>query len=326
MKRLPDLLFIAALAFLGFTMAEEAAGGTPRALAGPAAAPGHADRPGHAAPGPRDWKQIIRGVVAAIGEDRLLANAAAVTFYGLLALFPALATLISLYGLIADPHAIGDQLASIRGVVPGGGMQIINDQVHSLLGAPHQALGLGAIFGILVALWSANSGMKALFDALNVAFEARERRGFVKLTLITIGFTLGAMVFLIAALGALVAVPAIIHFIGLGHAGDLLLSLLRWPALLALVGLVVTILYRYGPSRPDARWRWISWGSGFAALAFLATSLLFSFYVENFGSYNKTYGSLGAAVGFMTWIWISTTIVLIGAELDAALEKRAPAR
>ncbi len=326
MKRLGDLIYLAILTLVSVQLAEQpaVARAVRQAPTGtrPVAQAGHR---GQTEPTPRDWKHIARAVFDAINEDRLLANAAGVTFYGLLALFPALATLISFYGLFADPRTIERQVNAMQGVVPGGGVDLISQQLHSLVSSPHQALGFGAIVGILIALWSANSGTKAVFDALNVAFEVKETRSYVQLTWRSLLFTLGGLVFVVLAIGAFVAVPAIIHVIHLGAVGNFLIEVVRWPLLLIAVGLALAFLYRFGPDRPNARWHWISWGSAFASVLWLLVSAIFSFYVANFGSYNKTYGSLGAAVGFMTWIWLSTTVVLIGAELNAELEKTAPA-
>ena len=268
----------------------------------------------------RGWKQIGKRLWTSIGDDRVLAEAAAVTYYSLLAIFPALAALISLYGLIADPATIGKHLAAMNGVVPGGGMQIIGDQIHALISAPKKGLGLGAIVGLLTSLWSANAGVKSLFDALNAVYEERETRSFVHRTWLSLAFTLGALLFVILALTAVVVVPAVLHFVGLGLVGDVLLTYGRWPVLLAGIMLFLALTYRYGPSRAKAKWRWVSWGSAFAGVLWLAGSLAFSWYAANFGNYNKTYGSLGAVVGFMTWIWISTIIVLVGAELNAEME------
>jgi membrane protein len=268
----------------------------------------------------RGWLQIGKRVIGRFGQDRVMAEAAGVTFYALLAIFPAIASLISLYGLIADPTTISAHLSLAGGVIPEGGMQIITDQVKSLTSSPHQALGMGAVIGILTSLWSANAGMKALFDALNVVYEARESRGFIHLTLISFAFTIGGLVFIILALSAVVVLPAVLNFVGLHTATDTLLSLARWPLMLAVIALALAFIYRYGPSRSKVKWRWLSWGSAFASLTWIGASAAFSWYVANFGSYNKTYGSLGAAVGFMTWIWISTMIVLVGAELNAEME------
>jgi membrane protein len=268
----------------------------------------------------RRWWQTLRRVAGDIVDHRILAEAAAVTFYALLAVFPALAALISLYGLFADPAAIGAHLSALQGVIPGGGMQILSDQIHTLTTTPHQALGFGAITGFLISLWSANAGVKSMFDALNAVYSERESRSFLHLTWLSLCFTIGILAFVIVAITAVVVLPTVLAFVGLGSTTDVLLSLLRWPLLLLGIGLFLALVYRYGPSRKKARWHWVSWGSVFASLAWVGASLGFSYYVANFGSYNKTYGSLGAAVGFMTWIWISTIIVLTGAELNAELE------
>ncbi len=294
--------------------AAEAMAATPGAIAAGANATTPAEIP------LRGWKQIAKRVFTQIGEDRILAEAASVTYFSLLAIFPAIAALISIYGLIADPAAIGSHLNAVAGVVPGGGMQIISDQVHALISAPKKGLGVGAVVGLLTSIWSANAGVKSLFDALNAVYEERETRSFFHLTWLSLAFTLGALVFVILALTAVVVVPAVLAYVGIGIEGDLLLSIGRWPLLLAGIMLFLAFTYRYGPSRVKAKWRWVSWGSAFAGVFWLIGSLGFSWYAANFGNYNKTYGSLGAAVGFMTWIWISTIIVLVGAELNAEME------
>jgi membrane protein len=286
------------------------------------AAPGstvHGPRP---AERPGLWATAKR-VIVRTNDDRILAEAASVTYYALLAIFPALTALISLYGLVADPSSIGKSLNALKGVVPGGGMQILSDQIHSLTATPNKALGLGAIAGLLFSLWSATAGVKSLFDALNAAYEEREKRGYFQLTGQALLFTLGALAFIMLALAAVVVVPAVLNFVGFGSLGAKLLAFGRWPLLLAAFWCFLAATYRYGPSRRGARLRWFSWGIAFSTVAWISGSALFSWYVANFGSYNRTYGSLGAAVGFMTWIWISTIIVLMGAELNAELECQA---
>jgi membrane protein len=290
-----------------------------------AAATPATDTPGAAADSPaqipaRGWWQTGKRVAQDIIDHRIMAEAAAVTFYALLAVFPALAALISLYGLVADPSTISAHLDGLQGVIPGGGLQIITDQIHTLTTTPHQALGFGAIFGFLISLWSANAGVKSMFDALNAVYSERESRSFLHLTWLSLCFTVGILSFVILAISAVIVLPTVLNYVGLGATTDILLRLARWPLLLVGIGLFLALVYRYGPSRKKAKWRWISWGSTFASLAWILASLAFSYYVANFGSYNKTYGSLGAAVGFMTWIWISTIIVLTGAELNAELE------
>ena len=283
--------------------------------------------PGHDAAKPSDipargWWAIAKRVAAKVSSDRLLSEAAAITFYALLALFPALAAMVSLYGLIADPATISDHLDTLSGVVPGGGMQIISDQVHSLAANGDKALGFAALLGLATSLWSANQGTKALFDALNVVYAETEKRGFLLRTAVTLAFTLGGIVFVLLALAAVVAVPVVLGFAGLGDVAEPLLRILRWPLMLVALAVLLACIYRFGPSREHARWQWVSWGGGFAAVAWVVGSIAFSYYVSHFGSYDKTYGSLGAAVGFLTWIWLSATIVLVGAELNAETEQQ----
>jgi membrane protein len=267
------------------------------------------------------WWVAIKQTVNGFNDDRLMTEAAGVTFYTLLALFPALASLISLYGLFADAGTIRDQLQMAEGVIPEGGLEIIRQQVVALTSNGHQALGFGLIVGLLVSLWSANSGVKSLFDALNIVYHEREARSFVTRTLISFCFTLGAIVFLIVSLTSIV-----INYLGLASDLPLILAVLRWPLLLITLTLFFSLIYRFGPSRNRVKWRWVSWGSAFASVAWIIVSLAFSYYVANFGSYNKTYGSLGAAIGFMTWIWISAMVVLLGGELNAELERQAGCR
>jgi membrane protein len=184
-----------------------------------------------------------------------------------------------------------------------------------------QALGSTFVVGLAISLWSANAAMKSLFDTLNVVYGEREKRGFVALNALSLSFTVGAIAFVLVAIAALVVLPVALSYIGLSDAATLLLRLGRWPALFVVLALALSFVYRYGPSREEARWRWISWGSALATILWIAASVLFSWYTANFGSYNQTYGSLGAVIGFMTWLWISAIVILIGAELDAEMER-----
>jgi membrane protein len=284
-----------------------------------------ADAPGRGASAPseipaRGWWQILKRTGGAVMRDGLLAQAAAMTFYSLLALFPALAMLVSLYGLIADPRTLSATIDGIKGVVPGGGVQIITGQLQSLAASPHKALGLGLLIGFATSLWSATSGIKALFSALNVAYNENETRSFIRLTLTATVFTLGTILFLLLAIAGVVALPAALNMLGIGAETKLALELLRWPVLLVSLGIFLSLVYRYGPCRAHARWRWVTWGSAAATIAWLVVSVAFSYYTANFGTYNMTYGTLGAAVGFMTWLWLSAAVVLMGAELDAEME------
>jgi membrane protein len=325
MERTPNPLLatlVAAAALAALTL-----GGhrdSPAAATAEARAPDRADR-GVRAETPaqiphRGWWEVLRRTASRFSDDRLLTEAAGVTFFTLLAVFPAMTALVSLYGLFADPAAIAQHLETLGNVIPSGGMQILEEQVHRLTAKGHTTLGLSALLGLVVALWSANSGMKALCDALNVAYAEEERRGFLRRTLITLALTVGGILFMLLAMAAVLVLPVVLNFVGLGPMADLLLRILRWPLLLLAVIFLLACIYRFGPSREQAKWRWVSWGSAVAAAVWLLGSAAFSWYVANFGSYNETYGSLGAAIGFMTWIWLSSTIVLVGAELNAELE------
>ena len=268
----------------------------------------------------RGWKDILLRIFHGIGEDRILAISAGVTFFVLLAIFPAIAGLIALYGLYADPQTISQHLNAASGVLPEGGLQIIREQIERLTSQPSRRLGLATLIGLAIALWSANGGMKALFDALNVVYHEKERRGFFRLNAISLTFTLGAMLFVLIAFAAMTVLPVMLNSLGLSRATELLVKIGRWPVLFLVVSFAIALIYRFGASRDKPKWRWITPGTMFAAATWLAASLLFSWYTENFGKYNETYGSLGAAIGFMTWLWISTMVILIGAKLNAETE------
>lgn len=269
---------------------------------------------------PRGWWQILKRVATQTVEDRVTTEAAAVTFYVLLSIFPGIAALVSLYGLVADPETVTRQISMLEGIIPGGGMEILQGQLQSLATAQNSALSFGAIAGIATALWTSNQGTKAMFDALNVVYEEKEKRGFIWRTVVTLLFTLGSIIFVIVSLAAVVGLPIVLNFVGLGQMNDLLLRLVRWPLLLVMIILLLAALYRYGPSREAARWRWVTPGSAFAAIVWIVGSILFSWYVSRFGNYDATYGSLGAVIGFMTWVWLSATVVLIGGQLNAEME------
>jgi membrane protein len=268
----------------------------------------------------RGWKDILWRVWEEIGQDRVMAVAAGVTFYGLLAIFPAIAAFVSLYGLVADPGEIEGHLAAMSTVMPGGAIQIVGEQVKRIASQGEGSLGFGFAAGLAVSLWSANAGMKAVFDALNVVYDEEEKRSFIKLNAQSLLFTVGAIIFLLTAIVATAVLPHLFDYIGLGKALEWTLAIGRWPLLLVLVVLGLAVLYRWGPSRDKAEWKWVTPGSLLAAVLWLVGSMLFSWYAANFGSYNETYGSLGAVVGFMTWMWISTIVILLGAEVNAEME------
>lgn len=266
------------------------------------------------------WGDIFSRVYADISEQRVLAIAAGVAFYALLAIFPAAAALTAFYSWFADPATITSHLQRLSGVLPGGAIQVIGDQIRRVAAQGTTTLGVASVLGLLVSLWSANVGMKALFDALNVVYQEREKRGFFGLNAVSLTFTVLGVVMVLAVIVALVALDPILARLDLNAREQWLVGLLRWPALFVLVSLAISLIYRFGPSRDRPQWRWVSWGGVFAALAWLAVSALFSVYAENFGRFNETYGSLGAVIGFMLWLWISNIVLLIGAQLNAEME------
>lgn len=201
---------------------------------------------------PVGWRDILWRVYQQLQEDRLLAVAAGAVFYMLLALFPALTALVSLYGLFADPTLINEHLSLLAGVMPDAALTIIREQVTRLAATSSNALSLGFLFGLGLALWSANAGMKAIIDALNVVYDDREKRGFIRLTLVSLAFTLGGLVFVIVALVAVVVAPLVLAWLGLESRGLQIISLLRWPALLLIILLWLAVLYRFAPSRTHA--------------------------------------------------------------------------
>jgi membrane protein len=266
------------------------------------------------------WKDILIRVWKNIGSDRVVVISAGVAFYIILALFPAIAALVSLYGLFADPTTISNHLNSLAGILPQGAIDVVGGEITRVVSQGQKNLGPAFIVGLLAAIWSANAGIKALFDALNLVYDERGTRGLIKLNLISLAFTTGAIVFLMISLGAIVVLPLALGYLGLSGQATQVANILRWPALVLVVGFAVAVLYRYGPDRARPQWRWVTWGSAFATVAWLVASMLFSYYAAHFGSYDKTYGSLGAIIGFMVWIWISVIVILVGAEINAQLE------
>ncbi|MFY9841365.1 MAG: YihY/virulence factor BrkB family protein, partial [Xanthobacteraceae bacterium] len=229
----------------------------------------------------KGWKDILWRTYQQTSEDRLLAVAAGVVFYGLLAVFPAVTALVSLYGLFASPAAIGDHLSLAAGVLPQSSIDILRDHIKQLTSGSSAKLGLGFVFGLAVALWSANAGMKAILDALNVVYEEQEKRGFIGLTAVSLAFTLATVGSALLALGAVVVLPVVLKYLGLPDLTDLLLRIARWPLLLILIVIGLAVLYRYGPSRRQPRWQWISVGSVIAAVAWLVGSALLSWYLAS---------------------------------------------
>src|SRR4051812_22383283 len=281
---------------------------------------GVASHAGLARPTWRDWKEIAKRVFKALGDDRLLAVAAGVVFYGLLAFFPAITAMVSIYGLVADPATIREHLSLVSGILPAGGFDILREQVERILAKGSGQLSFAFVSSTLLAIWSSNAGMKALMDALNVIYNVPEQRSFIKLNAVSLALTVGAIAMLLFALGAVVVFPLVLSYIGLASWSGTIASLLRWPLLFAGVILGLAVLYRFGPSPRDAHWRWITPGSAMAGVLWVFGSGALSYYLANFGNYDATYGSLGAAIGLMMWMWMSSIVILLGAQLNDTLD------
>jgi membrane protein len=266
------------------------------------------------------WKDIVWRTYEQINDDRLLAVAAGVVFYGLLALFPAITALVSSYALIADPQSINDHLSFLSTFLPEGTFSIIQDQVGRVLSKGNAQLGSAFLFSLALAVWSANGGMKAIIDALNVVYDEKEKRSFIKLNAVSLTFTIGGVLGILVASGLVIVAPVALQMIGMGAATELLIKFGRWPALAILLLLALAVLYRYGPSRRSPQWRWISVGSVVATVTWMIGSAGLSYYLANFGHYDATYGSLGAAIALMIWMWMSTIVILFGAELNSEIE------
>jgi len=264
------------------------------------------------------WFVLVRRTGAEFVQDEIPTVAAGATFYALLALFPALAAFVSLYGLFANVDEARRQVMGLGGILPAGAIAVVSDQLARLAAINHAGLGLGFALSLLVSVWSANAGVKALMRGLNVAFELRERRGFLALNATSLALTVGTIAFAMVAIGSVVAAPETLASLHLGRFA--LAALIRWPALLVMAMGLAAVLYRYGPSARQTT-RWLTPGAALSGAGWLAMSALFSWVVANFGHFDRTYGSLGAIVGFVTWIWISIMVMLTGAELDREIER-----
>jgi membrane protein len=252
--------------------------------------------------------------------DQIPMVAGSCGFFALLALFPATSVLISLYGLLLDPLRVERQLQALRDLLPPEAFDLIAQQVHKLAAAGSTRLSWGLAVSFLFALYSATSGTKALLTALNIAYEESEKRSFLRFNLVALLFTLGGILGVTLALAIIVGTPAVLNLAWLGTVEAVAVRLISFAILLVCVVLGLSVLYRFGPSREEARWRWVTPGSIIAAVLWLAASLIFSLYVSHFGSYDAMYGSIGAVVVMLMWFYISAFVVLLGAELNAELE------
>jgi membrane protein len=267
----------------------------------------------------RGWKDILWRTYRETGRNRFTALAGGITYYLLLATFPAIAAFVSLYGLFSPVDVVERQLTHLAAFLPADAVMLIGGQMLRIAEQRHATLSAAFALSTLLSVWSANAGMKALVDGLNVAFEETEKRDYVRRSLITYASTLALLVFLTLVISVLIAAPVFLHDIGLRHFGRWWAPV-RWSAAFAIAAAGFTLLYRYGPSRRHAKWRWVAFGGVTVAVIWLLVSLAFSTYVMDAAHLGVTYGSLGAMIAYMTWVWVSAMVALAGAELNAETE------
>lgn len=269
---------------------------------------------------PKAWKDILWRTWGEMSDDRITLVAAGATYYLLLALFPAVVAFVSLYGLFTDTSTVNQHVGMLSGIVPAGGLEAIDDQLKRLTQQGPATLGWGLVISLALALWSSSSGIKTLFEAMNIANGEREKRSFIQLNVLALLFMVGGLVAAIVMISVVVLMPALLGSIGLSLGFEWLVQGVGYGLLLLMLFAGIAALYRLGPSRKQAKWRWLTPGAMLAVIVIIAASLLFSWYSANFANYEKTYGSLGALIGFLTWMWISITVVLVGAELNSEIE------
>jgi membrane protein len=269
---------------------------------------------------PPGWRDILLRVLKRIGPDNLPLVAAGIAFNAMFAIFPALVVLLSVYGLFSSPADVAREMRPFFAVLPADAASLVQQQLQSIAGRPNAALGIGAIVGMGVTVWSSTQGMAALTTAMNVAYHQDERRGYFKLLGVALIFTFGALAGLLAMLALGIALPLLLKVAPLGPLARALALVLRWGLLWAFAASGLAVVYRFAPCREDARWKWVSWGSALTATVWLIVSVLFTVYVEDFGSYARTYGALGGVMVLLTWFYLGSFAVVLGAELNAEME------
>lgn len=269
----------------------------------------------------RGWKDVLARVVHEVGRDQIDIVAAGVAFYALLALFPALIAVVSLYGLVASPATVATQIEEISGVLPPDVARMVSEQLTEIVSTAPSHLTLGVAFSLALSFWTASSGVMALIDGVNIAYDEEDTRTYLQRRTLATVLTFGALVVTLILLAGIVVVPVWVGRLGIGDLGSWV-TVGRWPLLVLIFAGSASVLYRYGPDRMMARWRWVWGGAAVAAVLWLGGSLGFSLYVSWFGRFNTTYGALGAVVMLLLWLYISAFILLLGAELNAEAERQ----
>ena len=291
----------------------------------PSPAPSPAQVPGGQADRPTEipaegWKQVLLRTKQQITEDNASLLAAGVAFYAFIALFPALIAAVTVYGLVADPEQVQEQVQSFSDTLPPEAASLLSDQLTSIAGGSSSALGWGLLLSLGGALFAASGGMQNLIKAVNIAYDEEETRGFVKLRLLALALTLGAVVFIVVTVGLIAVLPALLD--GLGAVGRFAAQVARWAGLVVFVLVALAVIYRFAPDRDNPKFRWVGLGSGVATLLWIIGSAGFSLYVSNFGKYGETYGALAGVVILLLWLWLTSLIILVGAEINSETEQQ----
>jgi membrane protein len=270
----------------------------------------------------RGWRDVLWRSWGEVSENNLFLIAGGVTYSVLLALFPALAALVALYGLVLDAGQIEQQVNALGEVLPEQSRQMLAGELHQLASSSNSALSIGAVIALLFALWTASRGMSGLMTALDIAYEQKETRSFFRFNLMAIVLTIGGIIGGIIAIALVAVLPAAVQVIGLGSTTKWILLVIEWPLLVVLVMVGLAVLYRYAPDRREPQWQWTSPGAITATVLWIIASIAFTAYVANFGSYDKTYGSLGGVVILLTWLYLSAFVVLLGAAINMQAEQQ----
>ncbi|MFW6126249.1 MAG: YihY/virulence factor BrkB family protein [Chloroflexota bacterium] len=265
------------------------------------------------------WKDIARRVKRRTGEDHLTTLAGGIAFFVFLSVFPGIGVVVSVYGLTFDPARVNEQIAALSGFLPPGAVGLLTEQLWHLASRGH-TLSLGLVLGMLLMLWSASRAMKATITALNIVYKESERRDFVRFNMMGVFLTVCVIASFALVLSIIVAVPSLLGTLGLPVSVTTLTRVLRWPILGLFAAIGIALLYRHAPNRKPAKLAWVTWGSVLATLLWLGISALFSHYVFYFGNFNEVYGSLGAVIILLLWLYLSALSVLIGAEINAEVE------
>jgi membrane protein len=291
----------------------------------PPGAPSEQELPGINAEKPTDipargWKQIVKRAWAENKADNMPIIAGGVAFFGFLSIFPALIALISIYGLVASPETVARQVEDLSAQLPDSAADLIGDQLNAIVANSGSALSISLVVSILAALWSASGGVGNVITAVNIAYDEVEARGFVKLKLTSLALTLGAIVFVLITFGLLAVVPAVIEALPFGVVGTILAQLARWVLLLGVFAGGLAVVYRVAPDRDAPRFSWVSLGAVVVTVIWAAVSVGFAVYVDNFGSYDKTYGAIAGVIVLMLWLYLTCYLVLLGAEINSEAE------